>query len=129
MSTKIQTGSRYLLGLIFFVFGLNGFLQFLPQPPMPESALGFLGGLMSAKYFFPFLKGTEVLVGLLLLTGQAVPLALVILAPISLNILLFHSFLTPGLENVVMPLVIVVLHVTAAAKYANVYKPLFGKGE
>jgi uncharacterized membrane protein YphA (DoxX/SURF4 family) len=129
MSTKIQTGSRYLLGVLFFVFGLNGFLQFLPQPPLPESAMGFLGGLMSAKYFFPFLKGTEVLAGLLLLTGQAVPVALIVLAPITLNILLFHSFLTPGLENVVMPLVMVVLHVTAAARYSNVYKPLFGKGE
>ena len=88
---KVTTISRYLLGLIFFVFGLNGFLQFLPAPPLPESALAFIGGLASAPYFFPVLKGTEVITGLLLLTGIAAPVALVILAPISLQIFLFGS--------------------------------------
>lgn len=126
MRSKLATGSRYLLGLIYFVFGLNGFLQFIPAPPtMPEGAMAFMGGMMAAPYFFPVLKSTEVICGALLLSGFAVPLALVILAPITLQIFLFHSFLTPGLENVVMPVVMIALHVLAATGYWHLYKPLF----
>lgn len=126
MRSKLATGSRYLLGLIYFVFGLNGFLQFIPAPPtMPEGAMAFMGGMMAAPYFFPVLKGTEVICGALLLSGFAVPLALVILAPITLQIFLFHSFLTPGLENVIMPLAMIALHVLAATGYWHLYKPLF----
>ncbi|ASD62298.1 acyltransferase [Bdellovibrio bacteriovorus] len=129
MRSKLATGSRYLLGLIYFVFGLNGFLQFIPAPPtMPEGAMAFMGGMMAAPYFFPVLKGTEVICGALLLSGFAVPLALVILAPITLQIFLFHSFLTPGLENVIMPVVMIALHVLAATGYWNLYKPLFKRG-
>ncbi|AFY03227.1 hypothetical protein Bdt_3552 [Bdellovibrio bacteriovorus str. Tiberius] len=125
----MATGSRYLLGLIYFVFGLNGFLQFIPAPPtMPEGAMAFMGGMMAAPYFFPVLKGTEVICGALLLSGFAAPLALVVLAPITLQIFLFHSFLTPGLENVIMPVVMIALHVMAATGYWHLYKPLFKRG-
>lgn len=125
MKAYVTTGSRVLLGLIFFVFGLNGFLHFLPQPALPEGAMAFLGGLASSGYFFPVLKGTEVISGLLLLTGIAAPVALVILAPISLQIFLFHAILTPGLENLVLPAAIIALHVTAATAYWSLYRPLF----
>lgn len=121
----IGTGARWALGAIYFIFGLNGFLNFMPQPPLPESAVGFLSGLAGSGYFFPVLKGTEVFAGLLLLTSIAAPLALVILAPISLQIFLFHAFLTPGLENLVLPVVIIALHVTAARAYWHLYLPLF----
>lgn len=125
---KAAKASRYLLGLIYFVFGLNGFLNFIPAPPtMPEAVMTFMGGVMSAPYFFPVLKGTEVICGALLLSGFAVPLALVILAPITLQILLFHSFLTPGLENVLLPVAILVLHVLAATAFWHLYRPLFKK--
>lgn len=87
---------RILLGLTFFVFGLNGFLHFLPQPPLPAAAGPFLGGLVSTGYFFPLLKATEVAAGLLLLTNRFVPLALTVLAPIVVNIVAFHVFLAPG---------------------------------
>ena len=88
--------ARILLGLIFFVFGLNGFLNFIPTPPMPERVAAFMSGLMASGYFFPFLKGTEVVCGLLLLSGAFVPLALVVLAPIIINIFMFHAFLAPS---------------------------------
>jgi len=93
---KSATVSRLLLGLIFFVFGLNGFLGFIPQPPMPDAAAAFVGGLASSGYFFPLLKGTEVLAGIALLSNRYVPLALAVLAPISINIFLFHLVLAPG---------------------------------
>lgn len=98
---KIAMVSRYLLGLIYFVFGLNGFLNFIPVPKdaFPEAAMQFMTGLMGSGYFFPFLKGTEVVCGLLLLAGLWCPLALIILAPITINIILFHGILTPGMQN------------------------------
>lgn len=130
MKEKAKLGAVYLLGLIYFIFGLNGFLNFIPAPtePFPEAAMQFMGGMMAAKYFFPFLKGAETICGLLLLAGFWRPVALVILAPITINILLFHGLLTPGLQFVILPLVMVALHVTAACKYWNSFKGLFVKG-
>lgn len=122
---KASLVSRYILGLIFFVFGLNGFLNFLPMPPLPEQAMAFMGGLAGSGYFFPFLKGTEVLMGALLLSGFAVPFAYVVLAPITINILLFHAILTPGLQNSIMPLFLVILSLVGAYNYKDVFSPLF----
>lgn len=129
MKSKLFTSSKIILGLIFFIFGLNGLIPFLPMtpPPMPEAAVAFTTGLAATKYFFPFLKLTEMICGLLLITGFASPLALIILAPITLNIFLFHIILTPGLQNAVMPVVILLLHVTASTQYWYLYKPLFSK--
>lgn len=93
---KLCLIARILLGLIFFVFGLNGFLGFLPQPELPEPASAFFGALFATGYFIPLLKGTEVVCGLLLLIGRFVPLALTILAPVVLNIVLFHVVLAPS---------------------------------
>jgi len=129
MSTKIKSatvqGARILLGLIYFVFGLNFFLHFLPTPASSGGpADTFTGGLFQSGYFFPFLKGLEIILGALLLTGTFVPLALVILMPISLNILLFHVFLT---DNVIISIVIVALQLYLAWAYRDYYKPLFNK--
>jgi uncharacterized membrane protein YphA (DoxX/SURF4 family) len=93
---KLPTAARITLGLVFFVFGLNGLLHFLPQPPLPASAVGFVGGLAGAGYFFPLLKVTEIVAGALLLAGVVVPFALTLLAPIIVNIAAFHLFLAPG---------------------------------
>jgi putative oxidoreductase len=129
MSTKIKSLSvitaRVVLGLIYFVFGLNFFLHFLPTPPSAGGpADAFLGGLFQSGYFFPMLKGIEVVLGGLLLIGLFVPLALVILMPISLNILLFHAFLTPP-ADATMGIVIVLVHLYLAWSYRDYYKPLF----
>ena len=94
--------ARSLLGLIFFVFGLNGFIHFLPQPPMPPAAGQFVGALVQSGYLFTLLKVIEVLSGALLLSGRFVPLALVLLAPIIVNIAAFHIFLSPGYGMVVL---------------------------
>jgi putative oxidoreductase len=120
MLGKLATPARYLLGLIFFVFGLNGFLNFIPQPPFPEGpTMTFMTGLMAAGYFFPFLKATEVICGLLLLLNKKVPLALLILAPIAVQILLFHTILVP--EGAPIAIVIVV----AGLLTANAHREAF----
>lgn len=128
MKKHFFTAARYLLGLIFFVFGAAGLFNLIPPPPdMPQDLQTFMNGMMAAKYFFPFLKLTETICGLLLLIGVAPALALIILAPISLNIFFLHLFVTPGLQNLVIPLVILFLHITCAVNYWSIYQPLFGK--
>ncbi len=128
MNRKVAVAARIVLGLIFVIFGLNAFLQFMPAPPpMPEGAMAYLNGIMAAPYFFPVLKITEITCGILLLTGIAAPLALVILAPITLQIFLFHAFLTPGLENLLVPVVMVIVHFLAASAFWHLYRPLFNR--
>ena len=129
MSGKIQFGARLILGLIYFVFGLMGLLMFskMTPPPMPEAAMGFMKGMMGTGYFIPVLKMTETICGFLLLSGFAAPLALVVLAPVTFQIVLFHSCLTPGLNNLVLPTAMAILHITAMGAYWKIYQPLFGR--
>jgi hypothetical protein len=87
--------ARYLLGLMFLVFGLNDFLHFIPMGPLPTGPGGqFLGLLMDTKYALA-VGFIMVLSGALLLVNRYVPLALVLLAPVLVNILLFHLFMNP----------------------------------
>jgi uncharacterized membrane protein YphA (DoxX/SURF4 family) len=87
--------ARYLLGLIFVVFGANGFLHFIPMPPPPGVAGQFMGALfVSHVLVVVFLL--ELIPGILLLVGRYVPLALVLLGPVIVNILLFHVFMAPS---------------------------------
>ena len=128
MSTKIKsvsaTTARIVLGLIYFVFGLNFFLHFIPTPP-PSGGVAdaFTGGLFQSGYFFPVLKSLEVILGALLLVRLFVPLALVVLAPISVNILLFHIFLASG--GAAMSVVIMLTHLYLAWAYRDYFKQLF----
>ena len=93
---KVALGVRILLGLIYFVFGLNGFLNFMTPPaPTPEAG-AFLGALAATGYMFPVIKLVEVLAGIALLSGKFVPLALVISFPVTVNIFLIHAILDPG---------------------------------
>ena len=63
--SKLPTAARLFLGLIFTVFGLNGFLGFLPMPQPSAEGGAFLGALATTGYMFPLIKGTEVVAGLL----------------------------------------------------------------
>jgi uncharacterized membrane protein YphA (DoxX/SURF4 family) len=118
-------GARVLLGLVFFTFGLDGFLHFVPQPDpstMPPGSLAFAGALIATGYMFPFIKGTEVVVGALLLANRFVPLALVLLAPVLVNIVLFAAFLAPS--GIGMGLVLVALQLFLAWTHRHAYRPL-----
>jgi len=90
--------SRFLLGFIFLVFGLNGFLHFIPMPPPSGVAGQFLGAMFVSKYLL-VVSGLQLISGALLLIDRYVPLALTILGPIIVNILLFHGLMSPaGIE-------------------------------
>jgi putative oxidoreductase len=86
--------ARILLGLIFLVFGLNGFLHFIPAPPIP-GPLGQFLGLFVSSHWAAAVSAVQVVSALLLLSGQFIPLALVLIGPVIVNILLFHILLQP----------------------------------
>lgn len=94
--SKLPMIARYLLGLVLVIFGSNGFLNFLPAPEFGGGADSFIGAIFETGYLWYLVKGTEVIVGILLLAGRFVPLALVLLGPISVNIVAFHIFLAPA---------------------------------
>jgi len=89
------TIARILLGLPLFIFGLNLFLNFIPQPetPLPEGAMAFAGALMATGYMMKLIGTTLLVVGALLLINRFVPLALALFAPFIVNSLAFHFFL------------------------------------
>ena len=119
---KIVLTACLLLGFIFTVFGLNGFLQFISQPPMPEAAGQFFGALAGAGYILPLVFGVQFVAGVLLLAGRFVPLALVLLAPIIVNIIGFHLALEPA--GIAPGALAATLEVFLLVAYLPYYKPL-----
>jgi putative oxidoreductase len=118
--------ARLLLGLAFTVFGLNGFLMFMPMGDMPpaDSPVGHFLAAMGPSGYMKFVSGVQLACGLLLLSGFFVPLALLVLAPVIVNILAFHTFLAPGVGPFVPGLVVSVLWVLAALRYRAEFAPL-----
>jgi putative oxidoreductase len=87
--------ARLLLGLIFVVFGLNAFLQFIPMGPPPTGLAGqFIGALFQSHYLW-VVAVLQIVGGALLLVNRYVPLGLVLLGPVIVNILLYHLLLNP----------------------------------
>lgn len=114
--------ARVFLGLIFVVFGLNGFLHFLTLPPEEGLASQFMGALFLSHYlsviFFLELVG-----GLLLLVNRLVPLALVVLGPIVVNILFFHALMAP--QGLSLAVATTVLWLLAAWSNRYYFEPVF----
>ena len=122
ISRNAPAVSRILLGLVFFVFGLNGFLQFLPTPPAPEKAMAFMGALAATGYMFPLIKIVEVIGGALLLSNRFVPLAVAIVAPNVVNIVLFHAVLAPA--GLPVALFVLALELFTAWSYRDAFAPM-----
>lgn len=125
MTKHAPHAARILLGALMALFGLNGFLQFLPTPPVSPEGGAFLGALAATGYMFPLIKGVELLAGLALLSGRFVPLALTLLAPITVNIVAFHVVLSPGLA---LPAVIVALQLYLAWSYRDAFRGVLRAG-
>ncbi len=115
--------ARLLMGLVFFVFGLNGFFHFIPQPKtMPPGAGDFFGALMKTGYMIPLIFATQTLGGALLLLNCFVPLALALLAPVIVNIILFHLNLAPS--GLPVACVVVALELYLAWSYRRFFQPM-----
>jgi uncharacterized membrane protein YphA (DoxX/SURF4 family) len=117
--------ARLLLGLIFVVFGLNGFLNFLSMGPMPTGLAGqFIGALFLSHYYW-VIAGLQILGGVLLLANRFVPLALVLLGPVIVNILLYHFFL--NLSGVGLAIVITILWFIVFYGHRQYFSGLFAQ--
>lgn len=120
---KVTLVVRLLLGLVFAGSGISFF--FTTPPPMQGPIAQFFAGMMATHYFFYLLKGTEIICGLMLLSGMFVPLALVVLAPIVINIFCVHAFMVP--EGLPLALVIGILeaYLSFFSPYSTKIKALF----
>jgi len=96
MNTTIKTVLRIVLALILIVFGANKFIHFMPAPEFPEAAGNFWIALDNTGYMIPIIGAIEIIVGLLLILNKWVGFALIILAPIAVNMMLFHINLAPA---------------------------------
>jgi len=118
--------ARYLLGFIFLVFGLNGFLHFLPGQ-MPSGVAGqFIGALFVSNYLAAIFL-VQLIGAVLLLINRYVPLALTLLAPVIVNILLFHALMAPA--GLVLALVVTVLwglvFLSVRSAFRGLWQPRF----
>lgn len=119
MSMKVaSTISRYLLGLIFLTFGLNGFLHFIPMPPPTGVAAQFFGALFVSKFYVVIFL-LQILPAVLLLANRYVPLALTILGAVIVNILCFHIFMAPA--GLPLALVVTVLWLIMARSVRSAF--------
>ncbi|MGA8035549.1 MAG: hypothetical protein WA823_13060 [Candidatus Acidiferrales bacterium] len=108
-----STIARYLLGLIFLVFGLNGFLHFIPGQAPPGPATNFVSAI-AATHYWVLIFGVQTIGGFLLLINRYVPLALCILGPVIVNIVFFHAFMAPA--GLPMAVVVVILWILVAIR-------------
>ncbi|WP_394822171.1 DoxX family membrane protein [Pendulispora albinea] len=119
---KIPAVARVLFGGIFALFGLNGFLNFLPLPSPTGAAAQFTGGLAAAGYFYPLLAATQLVAGVLLLSGRFVPLALALLAPVIVNVVGYHLSVEP--EGLGPAVVVLALEIYLAWAYRDSFAPM-----
>ena len=115
--------ARILLGLVFFVFGLNGFLHFIPMGPMPTGLAGQYFTVMTQSHYILFVAALQVLGGALLLVGRYIPLALTILGPVIVNILLYHLLM--DLKGIPMAIVVTILWGIVAYRNRQYFAGLF----
>lgn len=115
--------ARICLGLIFFIFGINGYLKLIPLPtPTPEAAIYLKGLFGTNPYMFHIVKLTEIIVGLMLLANFYAPLGLIILAPVFINILLVHVFLDQsGLK---LDIAMLAAYIILVRHFMPIYKKL-----
>jgi uncharacterized membrane protein YphA (DoxX/SURF4 family) len=114
--------ARLLLGLIFTVFGLNGFLNFIHQPPPSGLAAQFFGALYVSHYLSAIFL-TQLVGGVLLLLNRFVPLALAMLAPVLVNIVLFHVCMAP--HDFAPAILALVLWFVLFIRERSAFAPLF----
>ena len=112
---------RILLGLMFFIFGLNNILHFIHLPLPSGDALTWIG-ILAAHHWMNFVGAIMTIAGLLLLVNRFVPLALTLLAPLIVSILLYHALLWP--HGVGAGIVALVLELVLVAAYFSSFTPL-----
>lgn len=124
MNKTLELVLRLLAGIILVVFGANKFFNFIPTPELPDGDLKtFFMGMMASHYLLYLVGLVEVVVGLLFIFKKWMPFALVLLAPVSVNIVLTHLFLEP--KGIAMGAVIFVINILLIYTYWGKLKQLF----
>lgn len=123
MKNKIFLGIQVIAGLMLVVFGLNGFLQFIPMPQPPVEMGKYLGALFATGFIFPIVSIVELLAGLAFLINRFAPLMAVILMPIMLNAFLSHLFL--DLEGIGGSMILLIATIIVMLKNKDRYKEIF----
>jgi uncharacterized membrane protein YphA (DoxX/SURF4 family) len=123
MNSQFSLLVRVTLGIMLVVFGSNKFLHFIPLPPPSGAAADFMNSLGATGYIFPIVGILEVCIGVLLLLKKWIAFALILLAPISINILLFHLFL--DIPGVSAALLVAALNGILMYKHWKQYRPFF----
>lgn len=126
MKNKVLNIIRILFGVILIIFGANKFLGFMPMPELSGQAGDFMGALGATGYIFPVVGAVELGVGVLLVLNLFTPLALVVLVPISVNIVLFHVFLDIG--GIVPAAVVAGLNALFLIINLSAYLPMLSTG-
>jgi len=117
--------TRVLIGLLYTTTGLNGFLNFMPAPDpstMAEAGVKFSTALYETGYMLELTSATQLVAGILLIIGRYVPLALALLAPVVVNIFLFHVFLEPS--GTVTAIIVVAAEIGLAWAYRDKFRPM-----
>lgn len=114
---------RLLLGAMMVFASVSYFFKLGEQPAPTGDMATVMGGFMATKYMFPLVKSIELLCGIALITGKFMKIALLVLLPITVNILLIHVFLEP--DDVPMAAGIFVAHVFLIYANWGSYKHLF----
>ena len=118
MNSKFTTIVRILLGVMLLASGLNKFFGFLPNP-----VGDFIASFGNVNYIFPIVGVLEIIIAAMLLLKKWVPFALIVLVPISINILLFHVFL--DIKSILPALLVAIFNGILLYKHWRAYKPLF----
>ena len=131
MFSKLAIGSRYILGLMFTIFGLNGVMMFtfgngfIPMPPPPPVMQTIMTGFMATGYLMTMVAWLQFISGILLLSGFFVNAAIVFLGPIVANILLIHIFAER--EGLGMGIFVTVIYIILVKSRWSDFKPLVKK--
>ena len=115
--------ARILLGLVFFVFGLNGFLNFIPTGPLPTGLAGQFVTVLIQSHYVLFVSAIQLAGGVLLLVNRYVPLALVLLGPVIVNILLFHVLLNR--TGLLVAIIVAILWSIVAFRHRQNFSGIF----
>jgi hypothetical protein len=124
VKSNATIAARLLLGFVFFGFGVNGLFHIVPLPPGEGAAAEFIKGLLASRYFFPMLFVIYLLTGAALMIGRFVPLALMILAPIIVNIAVMHLFLPSAAAEICLATLVTALEVFLAWSYRETFQSL-----
>ena len=118
--------SRIILGFIYLVFGLDYFLHFISyQPNHTGRVAAFKAGLLGVGYFYPMMKSIQIIGGISLLVNQYAPFSAVVVFPISLNVLLYHTILVPS--GWLMGIILIVTNLFLGYSYRKYYSGMFVK--